>query len=108
MKNKPSQPIIKQLTARIVKSYQPEKIILFGSAAVGKIHEDSDLDLVIIKKTQKRFYDRIGEVLRVVRSITPKPPLDVLVYTPLEFEQMMRESYFIKDEVAKKGRVLYE
>ena len=100
--------IIKKLTERIVKNYQPEKIILFGSAARGRLDKDSDLDLAIIKKTTKRFYDRIGEVLKIVRPITPKPSIDFLVYTPSEFKQMRQDNYFVKDEIIRKGRVIYE
>ena len=99
---------IQDIIAPIVKTYQPEKIILFGSAVTGTMHEDSDLDLVIIKKTDKRFYDRIGEVLKIVRNVSPKPPIDFLVYTPNEFRDMEDTNYFVKDEVVKKGKVLYE
>lgn len=99
---------IQKITDQIVKNYQPEKIILFGSTAAGKMDEDSDLDLVIIKNTKKRFYDRIGEALKAVRSITPKPPIDFLVYTPYEFERMKKTNYFVKDEIVKRGEILYE
>jgi len=110
MKVKHQPDIIQKITSRIVEKYQPEKIILFGSAAAGKMHEDSDLDLVIIKKTNKRFYDRIGEVLHLLWAQRPTPGIgvDILVYTPTEFSQMCKDSYFVKDEVATKGKVLYE
>lgn len=102
------QIILKQLTDKIVKDYQPEKIILFGSAVSGEIGVDSDLDIAIIKNTNKRFYDRIGEVLKTIRNINNKPPIDFIIYTPSEFEDMKRKSYFVKDEILNKGRVIYE
>lgn len=102
------QIILKQLTDKIVKDYQPEKIILFGSAVSGEIGVDSDLDIAIVKNTNKRFYDRIGEVLKTIRNINNKPPIDFIVYTPSEFEDMKRKSYFVKDEILNKGRVIYE
>lgn len=48
--------------------YQPQKIILFGSMARGDCHEFSDIDLLIIKNTDTRFIDRIGEVFKLLRT----------------------------------------
>lgn len=95
------------ITKIIVDKYQPERIILFGSAVGGNIHEDSDADLAVIKKTNKNFYDRIGEVSGLVPHGIP---LDILVYTPEEFEQMRTDKYgyFVRDEILGKGKVLYE
>ncbi|MBU0569328.1 nucleotidyltransferase domain-containing protein [Patescibacteria group bacterium] len=88
--------------------YQPEKIILYGSAIHGKTHEWSDLDLVLVKKTNKRFYDRIGDVLLLLYSLKSETPVDVLVYTPEEYKRMSGESWFIGEEVNKKGKILYQ
>lgn len=101
------QAEIKKITAQIIKNYRPEKIILFGSAVWGEIGENSDLDLVIIKNTNKRFYDRIGELLKIVRNITPKPPIDFIVYTPSEFEHMKKDNYFVREEIVEKGKLIY-
>ncbi|MGB2762179.1 MAG: nucleotidyltransferase domain-containing protein [Minisyncoccales bacterium] len=49
---------IKKITRQIVRNYKPEKIILFGSFAWGKPHKWSDVDLFIIKESQKRKIDR--------------------------------------------------
>jgi len=98
---------LKKVVKAIVDNYRPEKIILFGSAAVDRTHEDSDADLAVIKKTNKNFYDRIGEVSGVVPHGIP---LDILVYTPEEFQQMQNDKYgyFVRDEIIGKGKVLYE
>jgi predicted nucleotidyltransferase len=39
---------------RIEEQYRPKKIILFGSYAYGEPTQDSDVDLLIIKNTDKR------------------------------------------------------
>ncbi len=44
---------IESITEQIVKHYKPEKIILFGSFARGEEKPSSDVDLLIIKKTEK-------------------------------------------------------
>ena len=105
MNNSPHQQELKRIVSVLVKKYQPLKIILFGSALTGKTHQWSDLDLVVIKKTKKRFSDRIGELISLSE---PKVPTDFLVYTPEEFEKMSQDNYFIQDEILKKGKTLYE
>jgi len=90
----------------LIREYEPEKLILFGSAAQGEVHEWSDLDLVVIKRTDKPMLERIEEVLRLVR---PKVGLDVLVYTPEEMEDLITERrVFVLDEIIYKGAVAYE
>lgn len=89
---------------RLILFYKPEKIILYGSTVTGKVRQGSDLDLVIIKETEKNFYDRIGEVSGLVKH---NLPIDFLVYTPSEFEKMAKENWFIKEEVIRRGQVIY-
>jgi predicted nucleotidyltransferase len=86
------------------EQYQPEKVILFGSLAAGEIGEWSDIDLVIVKETEQRFLDRTKEVLQLLR---PRVGVDILVYTPQEFEALSRERPFVRTEIQEKGKVLY-
>ena len=44
-----SEATLRQIVERIVESVQPEKIILFGSAARGEMGPDSDVDLLVVK-----------------------------------------------------------
>lgn len=39
---------IKEMVKRIVRQFQPEKIILFGSHARGTSRSDSDIDLLVV------------------------------------------------------------
>jgi len=95
---------LKRIVSVLKTGYRPEKIVLYGSLAGGKVNRWSDLDLMIIKNTKKRFYDRIGEVLQLTK---PRQPLDVLVYTPEEYQQMKQDSWFVGEEIAKKGKTIY-
>ena len=44
--------LISQIVDKIIREYQPKKIILFGSYAYGEPNEDSDIDLLIVKNTE--------------------------------------------------------
>ncbi len=89
----------------LINQYYPKKILLIGSMADGSIEEWSDLDLVIIKETNKRFLDRTKEVMQLLH---PQVGVDILVYTPEEFETLSSERAFIHHEILEKGKVLYE
>ncbi|HCW51709.1 MAG TPA: hypothetical protein DGR79_06550 [Clostridiales bacterium] len=81
-----------------------QKALLFGSAARGDVTESSDIDLILIKDTEARFLDRLEEALA---ALEPRVDLDVLVYTPEEFEELVRTRPFF-ERALKEGRVLYE
>lgn len=93
------------MVAVLVKEYQPEKIILFGSFASGMVHEGSDLDLVIIKETSKRPIDRQVEVYGLVK---PEVGIDLFIYTPQEFRDLESIGFSLVKEIVAKGKVLYE
>lgn len=89
-----------------LRRYNPEKIILFGSAARNDTDQYSDLDMVIVKKTKKRFLERLVEVSKLIRK--ELFPLDIFVYTPEEFKSMQEEENPFIEQVLKEGRVIYE
>lgn len=90
-----------------LKPLNPQKIILFGSYAKGNPSDESDVDILIIQKTNKRPVDRIAEVMPLIWGNIPHVEPQVL--TPQEFEQAIRENrFFITQEVLKYGKVIYE
>ncbi|MFN3742678.1 MAG: nucleotidyltransferase domain-containing protein [Anaerolineales bacterium] len=85
--------------------YAPQRILLFGSLASGNVEEWSDIDLVIIKETERKFLDRTCEVMELLK---PQVGVDILVYTPEEFAQLSQDRPFVRREIVEKGKVLYE
>ncbi len=77
---------------------------MFGSAARGDVHQGSDLDLIVVAHTDLPFFERIGQVLALHRSTQG---LDVLVYTPEEFDSMRRQGRRFILDALRRGRVLY-
>jgi predicted nucleotidyltransferase len=89
-----------------LRRYNPEKIILFGSYARGDTDEYSDLDVVIIKNTEKRFLERLVEVAKYLDNDLGN--VDVFVYTGAEFEEMQRKENPFIEKVLAEGRVIYQ
>ena len=98
---------ILRMADKIVKEYRPEKIILFGSYAYGEARKDSDVDLLIIKNTDKRPIDRWIEVKRLLRDISRTLPVSPLVYTEKEIEERNAIKDFFIEEIFENGEVLY-
>ncbi len=88
-----------------IRRYRPQKVILYGSFARGDYHALSDIDLVIIKETDRSFFERIGEILSLCESSISLEPL---VYTPEEFERMREEGNPFIEQVLREGKVIYE
>lgn len=77
---------------------------MFGSVARKEADPYSDIDIIIVYQTQKRFLDRIEELYQrwnIHRTV------DILAYTPEEYEVILKESDFVREAV-EKGRVIYE
>lgn len=96
---------INQITKNL-KKYKPEKIILFGSYARGKSKRNSDIDLLIIKRTKRNPYKRIPEVRKYLYDIDKA--FDILVLTPKEVQKRLELGDFFIEEIIKRGKVLYE
>ena len=102
-----AEKVQKRLQAVIgdLMAYRPEKIILFGSSARGEEDEHSDIDLVIIKKTPDRFLQRLKKAALLIKEPIS---VDLFVYTPEEFAQMLDDENSFAQTVAKEGEVVYE
>lgn len=57
--------------------------------------------LVVVKETSLPFLKRTEEVLHLLH---PQVGVDVLVYTPAEFEQMSRERPFFQQAILSRSK----
>ncbi len=89
----------------IVKEARPERVILFGSFSKGSTSADSDLDILVIKETDKRPIDRRIEIERLFPD--RDRPLDIFVYTPEEINYLFSIGSPFIDEILGTGKVVY-
>jgi len=78
---------------------------VFGSVARGDADEWSDLDLVIVTETSRPFLERYLDFVAIY-DIWPR--LDLLIYTPAEFEQMRAEGRPFIEHVLAEGVPVHE
>ena len=70
---------VEDIVRRIVEVAQPEKVILFGSAARGEMGPHSDLDFLVIKTGARRL-ECIDTIRRALRG--KAVAVDIIVATP--------------------------
>jgi predicted nucleotidyltransferase len=95
---------LNRIVGVLKNEYRPQQIIVYGSYASGEIHPTSDLDILIVKETDKSFYDRLKEVTSLVDYTVG---VDFLVYTPHELEEEARQNPFVRNEILGKGKVVF-
>lgn len=83
-----------------------ERAILFGSLARGDVSRYSDVDLILVQRTNKRFLDRYDGILAEVSRAIPDRDVDMLIYTPEELETMKNRALI--STALREGIVLYE
>lgn len=91
------------LVAQLRALPEVHMVILFGSCAAGRRDLFTDLDLIVVMDSPLGFVSR-GAAL--ARRLHAGVALDLLVYTPQEFEQL-RHRPFLRQALAT-AKVLYE
>ena len=97
---------LRQLTRTIVEAVHPEKVILFGAYAYGEPTIDSDIDLLVVMKSDKRPVERARAISELFRN--RHFGMDVLVRTPAEVKERLRIGDYFIQQVMQKGKVLNE
>ena len=96
---------IHALVGRIVREFQPERVVLFGSYAYGTPGPDSDVDLLVVLPFKGKTWRMASEIRG---RIKPHFPLDLLVRTPHQLQYRQNETDSFLCEIAREGKVLYE
>lgn len=99
------QSELDRVVALLSADPRTHRIIVFGSLVSGDVHEGSDLDIVVVMDSDLSFLERLRWLQRLAR---PRVAVDLLAYTPEEWEEIAQTRPFIREEIAAKGRVEYE
>ncbi len=103
--SKLKQDVLEEIIRRVVKVAQPDRIILFGSAARGDMTHDSDVDLLVVKSG---VTDRIRLAQEIHLSFWGLlVPVDVIVVTPEDIAEFAGGVATIIPYALEEGRVVY-
>jgi predicted nucleotidyltransferase len=100
------QKSIDTILQRILAVTQPERIILFGSAAQGEMSRDSDIDLLILESAPKNPRELTLRIRQSLRGLGY--PFDIIVMSAERFEESKNVIGGIAYPANKYGRVIYE
>lgn len=94
-----------ELSQRIVREFNPDKIILFGSHAYGTPKEYSDVDLLVLMPFEGKPLDKSLEILD---RTDPRFPIDLLARRPDDTARRYHEGDPLIQDAFDRGRVLFE
>ena len=97
---------LQEMSERISREFDPDRIILFGSYARGNATDDSDIDLLVVADTALPPRQRYGAVRRLVADYPAS--FDIVVKTPEEYARtrgVVNNIVYLAD---KYGKVIYE
>ena len=89
----------------VFKKNKAVKAVLFGSHSRRTQTGKSDLDLMIIIETDKRFFDRF-EQFSAIHDIISDRPVDMLIYTPAELVSISHRPLIKR--ILTEGETIYE
>ncbi|OQY03286.1 MAG: hypothetical protein B6I25_08260 [Planctomycetales bacterium 4572_13] len=102
---------IKKVQDEIVerlKPLEPEKIILFGSYACGSPTADSDIDLFLVKDTEKSdIKDYESTAMLRLRDLIRKYHIGFDILSASQAFLESRADYFYKVDILQNGKVIY-
>jgi predicted nucleotidyltransferase len=100
-----NQSDLTEMVSRLVREFEPEKIILFGSHAWGKPHTDSDGDLLIIVNSANISPTRrAARAYRCLRGL--KIPTEIIVSTRQEVERYRSVPSSSTRQILERGKVV--
>jgi uncharacterized protein len=81
------------------------KVIAFGSVARGESDPWSDLDLIIVAETDRPFLERFKDFAGLYDVWSS---LDLLIYTPAEFQRMVADENPLVMQALREGVLLHQ
>ena len=94
------------MTDRIVRNFQPLRVILFGSHARGDANPYSDIDLLVVFSEAP---DKRQTAIEIRRALADLPVCkDIIVTTPDEIARRAHIVGTVLRSALREGQVLYE
>jgi predicted nucleotidyltransferase len=99
------QETLAEIIRRVVEVAQPERIVLFGSAARGEMGPNSDVDLLVVKRGKFDHGSLTGDIYQALYGVGQA--VDVVVVTPEEVERHRNTHWRVVAPALREGREVY-
>jgi len=63
------EPLTREIVRRILAAARPDRVILFGSAATGKMTRDSDIDILIVEPSPADHHEESVRIRRALGNV---------------------------------------
>lgn len=101
-----SEQVLTEVINRLVNTFHPHKIILFGSQARGTADKYSDIDILVVCPFTGDRFTLMLDMHDALKGM--KLAKDIIVLAPKEFERDRQIPGTIARAAWKEGKVLYE
>ena len=101
-----AESLLQKIVRRMLEVSQPDRIILFGSAARGQMTADSDIDLLVLESSPDEPRQESVRLRNALRGLGY--PFDVMVMATERFEETKEIIGGLAYPANKYGRVIYE
>lgn len=100
--------LTRKLVRCVVRAAKPQKILLFGSRARGDHRPESDIDLLVIKKSRLSRPKRAIPIYSALAELRLPVDAEVMVYTPAEAAEWSEVRQAFVTTALREGKILYE
>lgn len=101
----PLEVVLRELRP-ILQARKARAAYLIGSRARGTAHPTSDIDLIIVAESDRPVVERFKDYLAAI--VASPVGVDLLVYTPEEFDRMVGEKRPFLEHALEGAKLLYE
>lgn len=100
-----AQEVLEKIVQRVVTVAQPERIILFGSAAREEMGPNSDVDLLVVKSGEFDQGRVLGDIYVGLHGVGQA--VDVVLVTPEQVERYQNTHCLVIAPALREGKEIY-
>jgi len=99
------EEMLQEIIRRVVEIAEPQRVILFGSAARGDMSSNSDVDLLVIKGGEFDYYGLMGDIYMNLHGVGQG--VDVILATPEQVDKYQNTHCLVIAPALREGREVY-
>ena len=97
--------VLADVARRVVEAAQPDKMVLFGSAARGEMGPNSDLDLLVIKGGKFDYWRLLRKIHRRLHG--KDAAVDIVLASTQDIQRYGDSPYLVYYPALREGKVVY-